>query len=377
LGEAVNDLTEARTFQVADEDEIIDPTITSASHTISVGGRSKGFEVKVRKRVRIEPGDLVFSRLHTQNGAFAFSQQSFQATGTFIPLAVNETKIDRQFLFWALDQFVPSLSASDTVGRETFKTDDILALEIPLPPLAEQQRLVARIEELAGQMREAHTLRQQAVDEADALLIAMAHRTDFDADAKNAHGWRRKRLNDVIHLVDDAHKVEPDRSYPNIGIYSFGRGLFHKPPIDGMATSAKTLRRVKAGQFIYSRLFAFEGAYGMVTSEFDGAFVSQEYPTFDCDARFVRAEFLAAYFKPPHVWRVVAEGSQGLGDRRQRVQPEKILSHELWLPPIGWQNQIADVIAEMDALKHLQAETATEIDALLPSILDKAFKGEL
>ena len=33
--------------------------------------------------------------------------------------------------------------------------------------------------------------------------------------------------------------------------------------------------------------------------------------------------------------------------------------------------------AEVDALKRLQAETATELDALLPALLDRAFKGEL
>ena len=33
--------------------------------------------------------------------------------------------------------------------------------------------------------------------------------------------------------------------------------------------------------------------------------------------------------------------------------------------------------AEVDALKRLQAETAAALDALLPSILDRAFKGEL
>ncbi len=33
--------------------------------------------------------------------------------------------------------------------------------------------------------------------------------------------------------------------------------------------------------------------------------------------------------------------------------------------------------AGLDALKHLQAETAAELDALLPSILDRALKGEL
>jgi type I restriction enzyme S subunit len=32
---------------------------------------------------------------------------------------------------------------------------------------------------------------------------------------------------------------------------------------------------------------------------------------------------------------------------------------------------------EVDALKRLQAETAVELDALLPAILDRAFKGEL
>lgn len=33
--------------------------------------------------------------------------------------------------------------------------------------------------------------------------------------------------------------------------------------------------------------------------------------------------------------------------------------------------------AEVGALKRLQAETAAELDALLPAILDRAFKGEL
>jgi len=33
--------------------------------------------------------------------------------------------------------------------------------------------------------------------------------------------------------------------------------------------------------------------------------------------------------------------------------------------------------AEVDALKRLQAAAAAELNALLPSILDRAFKGEL
>jgi len=51
------------------------------------------------------------------------------------------------------------------------------------------------------------------------------------------------------------------------------------------------------------------------------------------------------------------------------------------VPPLREQRRIASELdalqAEVDALKCLQAETASELDALLPAILDKAFKGEL
>ena len=53
----------------------------------------------------------------------------------------------------------------------------------------------------------------------------------------------------------------------------------------------------------------------------------------------------------------------------------------LVLPPVPEQRRIVSELdalqAEVDALKGLQAETATQLDGLLPAILDKAFKGEL
>ena len=50
---------------------------------------------------------------------------------------------------------------------------------------------------------------------------------------------------------------------------------------------------------------------------------------------------------------------------------------EVEMAPRSAQEQLLGVFNRLDALKKLQSDTAAELDALLPSILDKAFKGEL
>lgn len=345
-----------------------------------------GAQTAASKLYRVAAGDFIYSRLFAWRGAFGIIGPDLDGcyvSGEFPTFLPIQDRLDIRFLrYWftlprTLAFVDENCSGSTPLTRNRFKEEFFLALEIPLPPLAEQRHIVARIEELAAQIHEACTLREQATSEADALIVGMVHRADLDVAEKEANGWRQCRLEEVMVAVEDTHKVSVERSYPNLGIYSFARGLFHKPPIEGIATSATTLHRVRKGQFIYSRLFAFEGAYGMVTDEFDGAYVSNEYPTFECKPESARPEFLSAYFKAPSVWKQVATGSKGLGDRRQRVQPAQVLGHEIWLPPFAWQARIAEVQAEVGTLKRHQADTAAELDALLPAILDRAFRGEL
>jgi type I restriction enzyme S subunit len=53
------------------------------------------------------------------------------------------------------------------------------------------------------------------------------------------------------------------------------------------------------------------------------------------------------------------------------------------IPSLGLAEQrdivalLDELLIRADALKRLQAETAAALDALLPSVLDKAFRGEL
>lgn len=63
------------------------------------------------------------------------------------------------------------------------------------------------------------------------------------------------------------------------------------------------------------------------------------------------------------------------------INHRQLKAFRVFKPPLPEQRRIVAYLnnlqAKVDALKRLQAETAAELDALLPSILDKAFKGEL
>lgn len=159
--------------------------------------------------------------------------------------------------------------------------------------------------------------------------------------------WPKVPLREVLTLYQEPHVVDIERSYTNAGILNNGRGMFRKPDIAGSATSASVLYRIAKGDFIYSRLFAFEGAYTVVPDELDGCFVSNEFPTFKCDPTSLLPSFLRWYFKQPVVWAALSAGSKGMGNRRQRVHPDRIMEFAISLPPLDEQRRI---VARLDAV---------------------------
>lgn len=84
-------------------------------------------------------------------------------------------------------------------------------------------------------------------------------------------------------------------------------------------------------------------------------------------------------------WSVEYVKKIALSEATQSTQPNINLKNieklNIPVPPLPEQRRMVayldDLQAKVDALKRLQNETAAELDALLPSILDKAFKGEL
>jgi type I restriction enzyme S subunit len=92
----------------------------------------------------------------------------------------------------------------------------------------------------------------------------------------------------------------------------------------------------------------------------------------------VSKEYLYYLFKSKTLW-FREQLARGQGQPNLNTDMTKQL--DVPVPPLAEQRRIVAELdalqAEVDALKRLQAATAAELDALLPAILDRAFKGDL
>lgn len=179
-------------------------------------------------------------------------------------------------------------------------------------------------------------------------------------------------------LLPSKHEVElrPDETYRTAGILSYGRGLFERPPIQGSETSYKSYFRLGGNQFVYSKLFAWEGAVAVVPAALDGYFVSQEFPTFDVDPRLALPEYVAVLCRWPPLWDRLRAGESGLGGRRKRVHPERLLQTPVPLPDIQEQHRIVDLVTAIDdagrAVATVIASALASLHATRRELIDSA-----
>jgi type I restriction enzyme S subunit len=147
-------------------------------------------------------------------------------------------------------------------------------------------------------------------------------------------------------LIDARERVpvEAETLYPRVGVRSFGRGLFTRPAVLGADTSYTAFYRLSTGQFVYSKLFGWEGALAVAGPEHDGTFVSSEFPVFRVDTDRLNSRYLAALCQWPVLWERLAHGVTGMGGRRKRVPPAHLLDTSIPLPEMQEQLRITDLL---------------------------------
>jgi type I restriction enzyme S subunit len=251
---------------------------------------------------------------------------------------------------------------------------------VPLPPLAEQRRVVARIEELAAQIHEARTLRHQATEEAKALVHANRNRSFHELSSRCS----RTRLDSVAacrlgKMLDPRFKtgVGSTPYLRNANVQWDRLDLNNVYQMD-FKDEERTEFALQSGDILVCEGGDI-GKAAIWNDEIPGCCYQKALHRIRCDREQALPRFILN-----HLFWAANEGHwQEL--KTQTTIPHltgvKLKAYQVFVPPLAEQRQIVAELdalqTEVDALKRLQAETAAELDALLPSILDRAYKGEL
>jgi type I restriction enzyme S subunit len=336
----------------------------------------------------VKTDDLIINKIWVRHGSTAIARESVDgcaASGEFPTFLLNRELVEPRWVHWLTQtrgfwDDCAELSRG-TSGKNRIKPDLFLTIRIPLPPLAEQRRIVVRIEELATKIGEARGVRRQAIAEAEALSRSAVEAVYQGLAAR----FGQSTLSDTCSSVTDGDHNTPQFSESGIkfifvGNVSSGKLHFNnsKKVTEAYFNSLKPHRVPERGDILYSAVGATLGIATVVDT--DEPFCFQRHiAILKPNRKIVESRYVWHMLNSQTVFEKT--WSSTTGTAQPTVPLRAIRELPLPLPTISEQRRIVsyldDLFAKVYELKRLQTETAAELNAMLPSILDKAFSQEL
>ena len=141
------------------------------------------------------------------------------------------------------------------------------------------------------------------------------------------------KRNKIVVIINDKTK------YKRVTVRLYGNGVKIRDEVLGKEIKTKRQFLLKKGQFLFSRIDARNGAFGLATPEVNNAIVTNDFPVFDINEAKIIPEFLAILTGSKlffDFFQNLSSGSTG----RQRSNESDFLDFQIPLPNIITQNQI-------------------------------------
>lgn len=329
-----------------------------------------GADIKTKKQQVCRAGEFLVAEIDAKMGGFGLVPAELHdavVSSHYFLFELDESCLDARYLdhYCRTERFRTQVEAQGSTNYAAIRPADVLAYTIPLPPLTEQQTLVARLDALAEKTRqvEAHL---DAVERDAEHLLALRFR-DAIANAP------LRPMAEVAPLVRREQSIDLNGSYPELGIRSFGKGTFHKPPLSGSEVGTKRLYRIEPGDLLFSNVFAWEGAIAIAQPEDANRFGSHRFITCVADRRLASADFLRYYFLTDEGMLKIGEASPGGAGRNRTLGLEKLMAIEVPTPPLAVQLTFDRLQAEVAALKAKHTAIRQANAALIPATLERVF----
>lgn len=327
---------------------------------------------------------------------------------SFLPAALNqrvaclriksEDSARKEYIFYFClqKQFVSDcIKSAKGSAQLNMSTEWLKEYPIPLPPLAEQQRIVDRIESLFAKLDEAKEKAQAVVDSFETRKAAILHKAftgELTAKWREEHGvrmesWEQCSLSDVCTVNP---KKADTKDLPDELEVSF----FPMPALSeiyGEITDPQTrlLKEVRSGFTNFSEgdvVFAkitpcMENGKSAVVGKLvnDIGYGTTEFFVLRCSDRLYN-RFLYHLVRDK-LFRDKAKAVMAGAVGQQRVPKRYLETYKLNLPKFNEQREIVRILdgsfAKEQQTKEAAEAVLDQIDLMKKSILARAFRGEL
>ncbi|QZT38640.1 restriction endonuclease subunit S [Halosquirtibacter xylanolyticus] len=337
----------------------------------------------IRARLNPKKDSLLISRMNTPDlvGACAYVAKTEQ--DLFIPDRLWLTELNnkivnaRWFNFLLNSQYyrfqIKNRATGTSNSMKNISKESFTGIKIPLPPLAEQQKIaeilsvwdkaIEHIQNLIGQLK----LRKKGLMQQ--LLIGKSRLPGFSGE------WESCPLGSYISAT--LRPVDkPSFNYLALGLRSHGKGVFHKENFDPDSIAMDTLYEVKEYDLIVNITFAWEQAIAIVDKQDEGGLVSHRFPTFTFNEGKAFPHFFRYFVLQPRFKYLLNLISPGGAGRNRVMSKTDFPKLEVKIPPYMEQQAIAKVIAAADEEIQIHESYLSQLQTQKKGLMQQLLTGQ-
>ncbi len=349
---------------------------------------------KIRKKshFRISAGDVIFNKLFAWKGTFGVvppELDGMYVSDKFPTYRLDERKCIPGYLAWYFrhsgvwEQARRLSTGSAAVSKLTLNPPRFLQLTIPLPPLPIQHALEQQISAIAAQIDAAKAASNRSVTQASAVFTALLREMGEQLPpvstlasvlrAKPRNGWSAK--------CDNADDGTPILTLSAVTGYNYS-------PLHIKRTSLPTEPDahywLRPGDLLISRSNTPE-LVGHA-SIYDGTPSPCIYPDLimrlEVNTDIADPHFVWLWLQTPVVREYIMRNAKGTSPTMKKIS-QGIVSAVPFPDSVAlttqsqWVEKLRSVSDLLNSVRTAQKKTIAEVSALLPSVLDRCFRGEL
>ena len=266
--------------------------------------------------------------------------------------------------------------------RQALRFMDLCKMEIPLPPFEEQKRIVVRIKRLMHRIELARTILRQLNEENQALIDSLI--SSILEEIKDKYSSHLMVLSEACKLITDGTHDTPtyvDEGVPLLTAKNVFFDRIDKTNVRFISQEdhEEICKRCPAekGDVLFINIGATTGTVKKI--DIDLEFSLKNVALLKPNLELLNPDFLILILRGPAIKNQIKK------KQSQTCQPflslRDLRSLEATIPPLSEQRRCISYInslqKKIEEIRKLRAEIEKGIEELIPSILDKAFRGEL